>query len=769
MSHVSHKLSGSFEGALAGGGDPATSPLYVFGPYLKLLLASGVASVVFGSAIWLAVLTVVTVSAMYRLVMRWITDGSGGSGLNEEEFGSWAVLVNAGITIVEYTLTFLVSIAALVTFIADRFPALNASLLGLSARTVVAIAVTLLIGFAVNLGPKVAARTFGPATAAVLLLLWAMIAATIARDGIRLPTLDWTAFAPRNLNTTLGGYARILALMTGIEIFANLVAAYRGPAVERSRKAFGSLIIVMGTTCLTMLIVGPAIFELADPSNAEVSVFTQTMDKLLPAPLPLVGTLIGVAVLASAAAAAAQGIQNLSLGLRYRHYIPARLGQKNRFGVAADPVWIQVGVCAACFVIFGTHEETYLALYAAGVFILLSLTGWAAVKRLVRENRAKPTAGGIGAIAGTMLAALLTSGATLVIFEERFLDGAWMYALLLPVFVVLLGYYRRKLGAPRPVEERLGQALSSSNLSPVVGEALYAGVSYENILVPLDLSPISELSLAQAQTMARHYTGTIQLLVVVPRDGDKSVADRTEAREYLADVAEDLGAAGYSSDCKIREGAPAGEISREAQSGTVDLLIMSTHGRSRVSRWMATNVTTDVIHQTTPPLLYIRPTDEWGSTRSRFQRLLVTLDGSDVSEEILPHVHEIASKFGSEVTLLTVPEGSESDDYVHKVTEYLEGICAGLGEKGVAARPLVLQSSPTQGILDAAKDERADLIMMVTHGRGGVERQERVKLGSVTETILQATPCPVFLVSAGSEVHWASGAPAIGASNSESA
>ena len=112
MAHVSHKLSGAFEGALAGGGDPATSPLYVFGPFLRLIVVAGVGSIVMGAAIWLAVLTVVVVSVMYRLVMKWITDGSGGSGLNEDEFGTWAVILNSGITVVEYTLTFLVSIAA---------------------------------------------------------------------------------------------------------------------------------------------------------------------------------------------------------------------------------------------------------------------------------------------------------------------------------------------------------------------------------------------------------------------------------------------------------------------------------------------------------------------------------------------------------------------------------------------------------------------------------------------------------------------------------
>jgi hypothetical protein len=280
MAHVSHKLSNSFEGALAGGGDPATSPLYVFGPFLKLVVVAGVAQITFGASVWLVVFTIAMVSAMYRLVMAWVTDGSGGSGLSEEEFGGWAVKVNASITFVEYTLTFLVSMAAMVTFIADRFPVLNHAILGIQYRTFVAIALSLLTGWLVNRGPKVAARTFGPATAGVLLLLWAMVATTIWKFGLHLPAIDLHAFAPPYLDFTFGGYARILAVMTGIEVFANLVAAYDGTPGERSKKAFGSLLIIMGTTSVTMLIVGPAIFRLSDPSNAHVSVFTQTMDQL---------------------------------------------------------------------------------------------------------------------------------------------------------------------------------------------------------------------------------------------------------------------------------------------------------------------------------------------------------------------------------------------------------------------------------------------------------------------------------------------------------
>ena len=755
MAHVSHKLSGAFEGALAGGGDPATSPLYVFGPFLKLIAAAGVGSIVMGASIWLAVLTVVVVSVMYRLVMQWITDGSGGSGLNEDEFGTWAVILNSGITLVEYTLTFLVSIAALVTFMADRVTLLKGTLLGLPAGMILAILCTVLIGFAVNLGPKVAARTFGPATAAVLLLLWMMIGATIWQRGLHFPSVHWAAFSPEHLTVTLGGYARILALMTGIEIFANLVAAYEGPARERSRKAFGSLLIVMGTTSLTMLIVGPAIFALADPKNLEVSVFTQTMDLLLPSPLPYIGTLIGIAVLASAAAAAAQGVQNLSLGLRYRHYIPAWLGERNRFGVAGNPVWVMVGVCVVCFIAFGTHEETYLALYAAGVFILLSLTGWASVKRLIRRNRRRMTLGGMSALGGTLVAALLTSGATAIIFEERFTEGAWLYIVILPILSVVFWRIRGQLGAPRSVENRIGQMISSSYLPPYLSDELYTGVGYDNILVPLDRGPVSELGLAQAQTMARNYQGKIHLLTVLDEEAPPGELGATaqppslaSATEYLTDVMEDLNASGQRSQMEVRIGPAAEEIGAVAKTGGMDLVVISTQGRSRLRRWVLSHVTMDVIHQTTPPLLIIRPTDDWRSTRTRFKKLLVALDGSATAEQILPHVHEIASKFHSEVTLLSAPEGSQSDDFVDKVKSYLERIAQLLGEKGVRAKALVVESAPVQAILSVCKEQEADLVMVVSHGVGGVERQDSVRVGSVVESLLQEAPCPIFLVSA---------------------
>ena len=755
---ITHKLNNAFQGALAGGGDPASSPLYVFGPFLRLIVVAGVAQVTFGVTVWLAVFTVLMVSAMYRQVMRWVSDGSGGSGLSEEEFGPWAVKINASISIIEYVLTFLVSMAALVTFAADRFPVLNAQFAGVSLRVAAAVGLTGLTCWLVNLGPRVATRAFGPATGAVLMLLWALIGATIYKLGFHLPDFNWQAFSleqvsgatPKGvaqsssyLNMTFAGYARILALMTGIEIFANLVAAYGGTRAEKSRKAFGSMVIIMGTTVLTMLIVGPAILHYADPLNDEVSVFTQTMDALLPPWASYAGTLIGIAVLLSAAASAAQAVQNLSLGLRYRHYISARMGQRNRHDVAGKPVWIMGGVMMACYVAFGTREETYLSLYAAGVFVLLSMTGWAAAKRLLREAHKMGGAVRFLGLAGTVIAALLTSVATLIIFKERFFEGAWAYFVMVPAFYAVLDHYRRKLGSPPVVEDRLGQILAGKAFVPQTFYHKRAEDSViRRIVVPLDGKAESEQVMPLVRQLAQAYKASVDLVMVA--DDGTQVA-REEQELYLSLLDEQLERDGIGAETALLHGPVARSIDAHAETIQADLIVLTTGVEGMRDRIFSDSVAERVIRKTLIPTLVVRPGESWRHRYTRFSHLLVALDGSSAAEAVVPYIRLFAKRFGGKVTLLTVPEGADSEAFGGTATQYLEGIAAPLRKLGFPVELLVRGSDPANSILDEAEGLKADLIMMASHGRGGLERH-RMDLGSVPDKVLQRTACPVFVV-----------------------
>jgi len=787
VAHVSHKLSNSFEGALAGGGDPATSPLYVFGPFIKLIIISPFAYQIFGTAIWLVILTIAVVSAMYRLVMRWVTDGSGGSGLSEEEFGGWAVKINAAITFIEYTLTFLVSMSAMVTFIADRAPILNEKILWIQYRTLVAIALSLLTGWLVNRGPKVAARTFGPATAGVLILLWVMVIATIITFGVNLPPLDLQALNSVNIKFTIGGFVRILAVMTGIEVFANLVAAYDGDSKRKSKKAFISLVIIMGTTAITMLIVGPAIFELADPNNSHISVFTQTMDSLLPQPLPYLGSLVGIAVLMSASAASAQGLQNLALGLGRRRYVPPIFSQRNKFDVADLPVWFEVGIVTLCFLLFGTYEETYLALYAAGVFILLSMTGWAVTKRLVRELKAKFLLSKTFLIFGTLLAALLTTGATGIIFFERFLEGAWTYLIFIPILFWFFSFSRSRLGDPTPEEDYLGQLDAAQLAGFGFGQAepsvpqprrLISKPSeitwhaepkersrwrdvrrdFDRIAVLLDGSYFAAMALPISKLLVKATDASLTLLSSVKNHTPtylEQYEDTKSARErYLRDVKQDLEGEQIKTEFEVRPGHIADATKGFVNDKGIDLVITSTRGKSGAQHWLSGGVSRKLSQKIDVPILLVK---EGNIQTPIINRILVALDGSIKSECVLPYARVLAKSFDCEMVLISVPEVPEVQDYraasdvVEKLRQkaefnmqkFLDAIARSLRDDDINVRTVVSGNRPAVTIVNYAETINADMIMITTRGRGGMDL---FMTGSVAHRIVENTDKAVMLV-----------------------
>jgi nucleotide-binding universal stress UspA family protein len=790
MARISHKLKNSLEGALAGGGDPATSPLYVFGPFLSLIIVSSSARVIFGGSVWLAVLTIAVVSAMYRLVMQWVTDGSGGSGLSEEEFGGWAVKINAAITFIEYTLTFLVSMAAMVTFIADRFPVLNSHILGLPYRTLVAIGLSLLTGWLVNRGPKMAARTFGPATASVLILLWLMILATLIRTGFHLPVLSFEAFVPPNLHITIGGYVRILAVMTGIEVFANLVAAYDGTPEQKSRKAFQSLVIIMSTTAVTMLIVGPAIFSLSDPNNTHVSVFTQTMDQLLPAPLPYFGSIVGIFVLMSASAASAQGLQNLALGLKERNYIPRAFGARNKYEVADKPVWLEVGIVGLCFLLFGTHEETYLALYAAGVFILLSMTGWAVTNRLRRELSQQFSIHQAMLMAGATTAAILTTGATLIIFGERFLEGTWAYFIFIPIIYFMFTYFRQHIGAPSPEMDYLGKI--NSNLlagfgfgqtvqiqgatnrekvplklgwmpDPILtNHRLNGNVNIRHIVTLLDGSNYAAQALPLTQFICETIDAQLTLLSV-SRDFQGESKESVEAGTYLSTVAEKIHATGIQVNSTVRSGSPAETTQKLVVEKNIDLVIVTTRGRSGEKNWLRGGLSSKLIHLLNIPVLLVQVFESGPPEAPHLGRILVALDGSVFAEQILPYARQFGKLFDCELMLICVPAVPESEKYrapdsiiraIRKQAEasmrtYLASVAESLRAEGLTVRTVVTGSYPARSIVDVGRREGVDLIMITSQGRGGLDL---LFMGSVAQQVVQMTDSPVFILPINKEL-----------------
>ena len=139
----------------------------------------------------------------------------------------------------------------------------------------------------------------------------------------------------------------------------------------------------------------------------------------------------------------------------------------------------------------------------------------------------------------------------------------------------------------------------------------------------------------------------------------------------------------------------------------------------------------------------------------RYERVLVPLDGSPVAEAIIPFIADIAGPLSMEIVLLEVvtPDfiqvgapvpGVLQEELTARMTEakaYLTRVAADLGKRGIRVKVRVRNGEPVQQILDAARECRASLLAMTTHGRSGLSR---LVFGSVTEGVLRLADIPVL-------------------------
>ena len=143
-----------------------------------------------------------------------------------------------------------------------------------------------------------------------------------------------------------------------------------------------------------------------------------------------------------------------------------------------------------------------------------------------------------------------------------------------------------------------------------------------------------------------------------------------------------------------------------------------------------------------------------------YKRMLVPLDGSELSEVAFPYAKELAGRLDLEVILLHVhnPEEGEAvplhQAYIERKAEIMKrqteemrqktGI--GQGGKAIQVRGELVVGYPAAEILSYAENNDIDLILMATHGRSGIKRWA---MGSVAEKVLRASKVPVWLVRAG--------------------
>jgi nucleotide-binding universal stress UspA family protein len=188
-------------------------------------------------------------------------------------------------------------------------------------------------------------------------------------------------------------------------------------------------------------------------------------------------------------------------------------------------------------------------------------------------------------------------------------------------------------------------------------------------------------------------------------------------------------------------------VSLVAQASARQALIcMTSHGRSRVGKLVLGSVTTEVVRQCAEPVVVVGPEYRPAPTIAG-RRLVVCLDGSELSEQVLPVAETWAHALRMPLWLIeSVAPDAESALARASGGDLMESSYVGRMAHGLPGEvdwDVLHAEHPAEAIVSITKDWPVGLLAMATHGRSG---WSRVRFGSVAMQVLQTAACPVLLV-----------------------
>jgi nucleotide-binding universal stress UspA family protein len=284
------------------------------------------------------------------------------------------------------------------------------------------------------------------------------------------------------------------------------------------------------------------------------------------------------------------------------------------------------------------------------------------------------------------------------------------------------------------------------------------------VIVGLDDSDLSARALPFARTVARLWGGPMVLVHAMVYSGGPG-SSAVEAG--VTGLAEALRTDGIDAEAVLRAAPPAQAIVEVARERAAELIVMASHQRRGLNRWVHGSVTEAVLQNTATPLLVV-PAHALPSVEETV-RVLVPLDGSAAGEAALDLLKGWAARRPIEVLLLRVVPNPRvlvgwdpalvvppiDEDVmraeVRQAQAYLEERAQALSVAGVQARCQVIETAEpvARVILDTARSEHVEGIALGTHGKGGVAR---LVLGSESEDVLEQSLVPVLLVRSQAEV-----------------
>jgi nucleotide-binding universal stress UspA family protein len=282
---------------------------------------------------------------------------------------------------------------------------------------------------------------------------------------------------------------------------------------------------------------------------------------------------------------------------------------------------------------------------------------------------------------------------------------------------------------------------------------------FDKLLFPTDGSDGAAAVFDHVLDVAEAHDATVHVLNVA----DTTRESITQIRGQVVDTLERAGAEtvreaatrgrdrGVPIVTEVLQGEPYRTIADYAETYDIDLVVMPTHGRRGLQRFLLGSTTERVVRRSEVPVLTIRPDDDV-TVRYPYRTVLIPTDGSDPANAALDVGLGVADAAAATVHLLSVVDVASlgvdvrADIQVDALEESANEIVGTAAERASAVgidptTAVEFGGSVPRVIRSYVADHDVDLVVVGTHGRTGFDRYV---LGSVAEALVRTAPVPVL-------------------------
>lgn len=497
--------------------DPLSSVAYATEQIVLVLGLGGLALLHLTPWLGLAVVALLlVVVASYRQTCHAYPNGGGAYVVSRTNLGVDAGLVAASALLVDYVLTVAVSVVAGVAAITSAVPSLAAHAVALSLGFVV------LLTLANLRGVRESGRLFAIPTylfVVMIFLLLLVAAATGAGGGT--VRAESAGFGLQHATRTTGLFAVFLAMrafasgctaLTGVEAISNGVPSFQEPKADNAARTLG----VMGLLAVTMfagitaLAVAAHVHMSQDPSLLTHTPHGYVQRTALAqlgravfgsGPLFLLLQAATAAILVLAANTAFNGFPVLASILGRDGFLPRQLAHRGDRLVFSNGIVILAGLAGVLIVAFDASVNSLIHLYIIGVFVSFTLSQAGMVRHWETAKRRASTRKRYGRLlrkqAVNALGAAATAVVLVIVLVTKFLEGAWIVCIAMPLLfwtmkAVQRHYQRvRTQLAPLPGGERVPGAVHAVVPVSQINRPALRALAYARALAPATLQAVT--------------------------------------------------------------------------------------------------------------------------------------------------------------------------------------------------------------------------------------------------------------------------------------